>query len=111
MAGENIKEFTDDNFESEVLSSDIPVVVDLWAPWCAPCIKLTPIMEELSAEYGNAVKFGKLNIDNNPQTASKYGVMSIPTIFFVKNGEIADTQVGLLPKDMLKSKIDALIES
>lgn len=111
MAGEYIKEFTDDNFESDVLSSDIPVVIDLWAPWCGPCLKLTPIIEELAAEYGDKVKFGKLNIDNNPQTASKYGVMSIPTIFFVKNGEIADTQVGLLPKDMLKSKIDALIES
>ena len=111
MAGENIKEFTDDNFESEVLSSDIPVVVDLWAPWCGPCQKLTPIMEELAAEYGDKVKIGKLNIDDNPQTASKYGVMSIPTIFFVKNGEIADTQVGLLPKEALKTKIDALIES
>lgn len=111
MAGENIKEFTDDNFESEVLSSDIPVVVDLWAPWCGPCVKLTPILEELAAEYGDTIKVGKLNIDNNPQTASKYGVMSIPTMFFVKNGEIADTQVGLLTKDMLKSKIDALIKS
>lgn len=111
MAGENIKEFTDDNFESEVLSSDIPVVVDVWASWCGPCVKLTPIIEELAVEYGDTIKVGKLNIDNNPQTASKYGVMSIPTIFFVKNGEIADTQVGLLPKDMLKSKIDALIES
>ena len=111
MAGENIKQFTDDNFESEVLSSDIPVVVDLWAPWCGPCLKLTPIMEELAAEYGDKIKFGKLNIDDNPQTASKYGIMSIPTIFFVKNGEVADTQVGLLPKEPLKTKIDALIKS
>ena len=111
MAGENIKQFTDDNFESEVLSSDIPVVVDLWAPWCGPCLKLTPIMEELAAEYGDKIKFGKLNIDDNPQTASKYGIMSIPTIFFVKNGEVADTQVGLLPKEPLKTKIDTLIKS
>ena len=111
MAGEYIKEFTDDNFGSEVLSSDIPVVVDVWAPWCGPCKKLTPIIEELAAEYGDKVKFGKLNIDDNPQTASKYGVMSIPTVFFVKNGEITETQVGLLPKDPLKTKIDALIES
>ena len=111
MAGENIKEFTDDNFESEVLSSDIPVVIDLWAPWCGPCLKLTPIIEELAAEYSDKVKFGKLNIDDNPQTASKYGVMSIPTVFFVKNGEIVDTQVGLVPKDPLKAKIDTLIQS
>ena len=109
MAGENINEFTDDNFESDVLSSDIPVVIDLWAPWCGPCLKLTPIIEELAVEYGDKVKFGKLNIDDNPQTASKYGVMSIPTVFFVKNGEIADTQVGLVPKEPLKTKIDALI--
>lgn len=111
MGGENIREFTDDNFESEVLSSEVPVVVDLWAPWCGPCQKLTPIMEELASEYGDKVKIGKLNIDDNPQTASKYGVMSIPTVFFVKNGEIADTQVGLLPKEPLKTKIDALIKS
>lgn len=111
MGGANIREFTDDNFESEVLSSEVPVVVDLWAPWCGPCQKLTPIMEELASEYGDKVKIGKLNIDDNPQTASKYGVMSIPTVFFVKNGEIADTQVGLLPKEPLKTKIDALIKS
>ena len=111
MAGELIKEFTDDNFESEVLSSDIPVVVDLWAPWCGPCKKLTPIMEELAAVYGDKVKIGKLNVDDNPQTASKYGISSIPTIFFIKNGEIAETVVGLLSKDPLKTKIDALIES
>ena len=111
MTGENIKEFTDKNFESEALSSDIPVVVDLWAPWCGPCKKLTPIIEELAAEYGDTVKIGKLNVDENPQTASKYGISSIPTIFFIKNGEIAETQVGLLPKDPLKSKIDALIQS
>lgn len=111
MAGEEIKKFTDDNFESEVLSSDIPVIVDLWAPWCGPCHRLTPIIEELAVEFGDKVKFGKLNIDDNPQTASKYGIMSIPTVFFVKNGEIFDTLVGLLPKEPLKEKIDALIKS
>jgi len=111
MSGENMNEFNDENFESEVLSSDIPVIVDVWAPWCGPCKKLTPIIEELAAEYGDTVKIGKLNVDDNPQTATKYGVNSIPTVFFVKNGEIAETQVGLVPKEALKAKIDAFISS
>lgn len=111
MASEYIKEFTDDNFNEEVLSADMPVIVDLWAPWCGPCKMLTPIMEDLAVEYNGRVKFGKLNIDDNPQTAAKYGISSIPTIFFIKNGEIVDTQVGLLAKDPFKSKLDALIEA
>ncbi len=111
MAGENMNEFNDENFESEVLSSDTPVVVDVWAPWCGPCKKLTPIIEELAAEYGDTVKIGKLNVDDNPQTATKYGVNSIPTVFFVKSGAIAETLVGLMPKDALKAKIDAFISS
>ena len=111
MSGENMNEFNDENFESEVLSSDTPVVVDVWAPWCGPCKKLTPIIEELAAEYGDTVKIGELNVDDNPQTATKYGVNSIPTVFFVKNGAIAETLVGLMPKEALKAKIDAFISS
>ncbi len=109
MASEFVKEFTDDNFQSEAISSEVPVVVDLWAPWCGPCKMLTPIIEELAEEYTDKVKVGKLNIDDNPQTATKYGINSIPTILFIKNGEIADKQIGLLPKDPLKVKIDALL--
>lgn len=111
MSGENMNEFNDENFESEVLSSDIPVVVDVWAPWCGPCKKLTPIIEELAGEYGETVKIGKLNVDDNPQTATKYGISSIPTVLFVKNGEVAETLVGLIPKEALKTKIDAFIGS
>ena len=105
-----MKEFTDDNFEKEALSSDKPVVVDLWAPWCGPCKRLTPVIEELAAEYGDTVKIGKLNVDDNQQTAAQYSVTSIPTILFIKNGQIAEKHIGLLAKVDLKKKIDALIK-
>jgi thioredoxin 1 len=111
MGNDNVKEFTDNNFDEEALSSDVPVIVDLWAPWCGPCRMLTPIIEELAEEYGDKIKVGKLNVDDNPQTAAKYGVTSIPTVFFIKDGEVKDKQVGLLPKGPLKAKIDALFES
>lgn len=111
MAGEHVKEFTDDNFDSEVLSSQIPVVVDLWAPWCGPCKMLGPIIDEIAPEYKDSVKIGKLNVDNNPQVSVKYGVNSIPTILFFKNGNVVDRQVGLLPKTEFKKKIATLLES
>lgn len=111
MASEYVKEFSDDTFETEVMRSDIPVVVDLWAPWCGPCRMLSPIIEGVAPEYEGKVKFGKLNIDDNPQTASKYGINSIPTVFFVKNGEIADVQIGVIPQHPLKAKIETLLES
>ena len=111
MTGGYMKEFTDDNFENEALSSDKPVVVDLWAPWCGPCKKMTPILEEVAEEYGGRVKIGKLNVDDNPQTAAKYSVTSIPTLFFIKNGQVADKHIGLIAKEPLKKKIDAFIES
>jgi thioredoxin 1 len=109
MAGEFVKEFNDENFATEVLASEVPVVVDLWAPWCGPCKMLGPIVEEVAKEYEGKVAFGKLNVDENPQTASKYGINSIPTIFFVKNGEVVDTQIGLIPKESLIAKIDTLL--
>jgi thioredoxin 1 len=109
MSSENLHDFTDGNFQQEVLSSDIPVVVDFWAPWCGPCKMLTPIIEELSNTYAGKVKFGKVNVDDNPQIASKYGIVSIPTMLFVKGGNIIDQQVGLLAKNPLMSKIDRFI--
>ncbi|MGD9201085.1 MAG: thioredoxin [Chitinispirillia bacterium] len=102
-------EFTDDNFQSDVITSDIPVVVDFWAPWCGPCKMLTPIIEELSGEYGDKVKIGKLNTDENMQTATKYNIVSIPTVLFIKKGEVVERQVGVLGKEALKTKIDALL--
>ena len=109
MGHENVVEFTDANFKTEALGADTPVAVDLWAPWCGPCKMLTPIVEELAREYEGKVKIGKLNVDENPQTASQYGVISIPTILFIKGGAIVDQHVGLLGKDHLKSKLDSLL--
>ncbi len=109
MARKYVKEFNDSNFDEEVLSSDIPVVVDLWAPWCGPCKMLTPIIEGIAPEYAGKVKIGKVNVDESPETASKYAVNSIPTILFFKGGNVVEKQVGLLAKDPLKGKIDDLI--
>src|SRR5256886_5064822 len=94
----NLFEFTDQNFESEALKSDKPVLVDFWAPWCAPCRMVGPIIEELAGSYLEKVKVGKLNTDDNPGIASRYGIMSIPTILLFKNGEIVEHIVGAAPK-------------
>ncbi len=106
---EKMLEITDQNFDSVVMNSDTPVLVDFWAPWCGPCKMLTPIIEEIAEEYEGKVVFGKLNVDDNPQAASKYGIVSIPTILFVRNGKVIDQHVGLLAKDPMKKKIDEFI--
>lgn len=87
-------EITKDNFESEVTKSDVPVVLDFWAPWCGPCRSITPILEKLSGEFGEKVKVGKINIDQQPDLARAFRVTSIPTIVAVKSGEVTDTSVG-----------------
>ncbi len=97
-----------DNFEAEVLKSDLPVVVDFWAPWCGPCRSLGPILEELAEEYAGQIKVAKVNVDNNQDLAQRFGVMSIPTLLFIKNGDLVEQSVGLLPKPALKSKFDNL---
>lgn len=98
--------FSDDNFESEVLKSEMPVLVDFYADWCGPCKMLAPVVEELAKEYEGVYKIGKLNVDESPNTASTYRVMSIPTLLFIKNGQVVDSVVGVVSKAQLVAKLD-----
>lgn len=102
-------EVTDSNFEEEVLNSDKPVLVDFWAEWCGPCRMVGPIVDELAKEYDGKAVMAKMDVDSNPDTSVKFGIRNIPTILFFKNGEIADKQVGAVPKANLASKLDALL--
>lgn len=99
--------FTDNNFQREALESDIPVLVDFYADWCGPCKMMAPVVEELANEYEGKFKIGKLNVDDNPETAQKYRVMSIPTMIILKNGQPVETVVGAIPKKSLQEKIEA----
>lgn len=105
MAG-NVVEFTDDNFDTEVLQSSQPVLVDFWAPWCGPCRLIAPTVEELSNDYSGRVKVGKLNTDDNPKVASSYGISAIPTVLLFKGGQIVDKFVGVQPKTRMSSAMD-----
>jgi thioredoxin 1 len=100
------KHFTDLNFKKEVLESDVAVLVDFWAAWCGPCKMIAPLIDELAKEYAGKMKIGKVDVDTNPKVATEYGVMSIPTIIFFKNGKVMNQLVGALNKQELKRKIE-----
>ena len=102
----NITDVTDNNFQAEVIESDKPVLVDFWAPWCGPCRVIAPSLEEIADEQADALRIVKLNVDENQQTAARYGVMSIPTLLVFKNGEVAKTIVGALPKKRLVQELE-----
>ncbi len=104
-----MKQVTDANFDAEVLKSAAPVLVDFWAEWCGPCRQIAPALEELSKEYAAKVSVAKVNIDENPATPSKYGVRGIPTLMLFKNGQVAATKVGALPKSKLYEWVDSVL--
>lgn len=108
---DNIKHVTDASFQQDVLESDAPVLVDFWAPWCGPCRMITPIIEQLSEEYGDRVTFVKMNTDENMDTPSNLGIRGIPTLILYTDGEEAARIVGVTPKPTLKRKIDAVLEA
>lgn len=101
--------FTDQNFDEEVLQSDIPVLVDFFATWCGPCKMLAPVIDELASSYDGKVKIGKLDVDESPEAAGKYGVQSIPTLLIFKGGEVVEKMTGFQNQEVLEEKLDALV--
>ncbi|MGC8718565.1 MAG: thioredoxin [Thermodesulforhabdaceae bacterium] len=109
MAGKNIVEITDKNFEQEVSKSDLPVLVDFWAAWCGPCRAIAPVIDELANEYAGKIKIGKCNVDENPITPSRYGIRAIPTLIFFKNGMVVEQITGAVAKSQIAAVIDRII--
>ncbi len=104
-------EITDSNFDEVVLKSDKPVLVDFWAEWCGPCRMVGPVVEELAKDYDGKAVIGKVNVDNNADISTKYGIRNIPALLFFKNGEVVDKQIGAVPKSVLANKLEAQIEA
>ena len=106
MASDSIIELSDSTFESEVVNSDVPVLVDFWAPWCGPCRAIAPIVEEISSSYEGKIKVGRMNVDENQSTTMKFGIRSIPTIIMFKDGEAVDQIIGAVPKGEIERVVD-----
>jgi thioredoxin 1 len=106
---EGIMEIEDSSFENEVLKADQPVMIDFWAPWCGPCKALSPVIEELAATYGDRMKFTKCNVDDNPVTPGNFGIRSIPTLIFFKDGEVSEQIVGAVAKSKLEAAISKIL--
>ncbi len=106
---EGILEIDDSIFDAEVLESDKPVLIDFWAPWCGPCIAISPMVEQLAGEFGDKVKFVKCNVDDNPSSPGKYGIRSIPTLMFFKDGDVVDQVIGIVAKSKLEEVINKIL--
>jgi thioredoxin 1 len=106
---ENVTEVTDSNFQAEVIESEVPVLVDFWAPWCGPCRMVAPVVEEIAQERGDQLKVVKLNIDENQNVAMQFNVLSIPTLMVFRNGEVAKTVVGAYPKRKLDAELEPVL--
>jgi thioredoxin 1 len=109
IMAEGIMEIEDNSFETEVLQSDKPVLVDFWAPWCGPCKAIGPVVEELSETFGDKVKFAKCNVDNNPVTPGKYGIKAIPTLIFFKDGDVVEQITGMVAKSKLEDALNSMV--
>jgi thioredoxin 1 len=106
---ENVHKFTDQNFDSDVSQSKIPVLIDFWATWCGPCKAIAPVIDEIAGEYNGKVKVGKVDVDQNQGTAMKYGVRSIPTLLIMKDGKVVNQIVGAVPKGNITTMLDEII--
>ena len=106
---EYIHEFTDQSFDTDVVQADIPVLIDFWAVWCGPCKAIAPTIEEIAGDYAGKVKVGKLNVDQNQNTAMQYGVRSIPTLLIMKSGEVVSQIVGAVPKENITKALDEIL--
>ena len=111
MASENLVEFTDDNWQTEVVDSQVPVLVDFWAPWCGPCRALGPTIDKIATQFAGKVKVGKLNVDDAPETATRYGVTSIPNLIFFKDGQVVNQAVGYMNEMNLTKKVEEVLSS